>query len=165
VSKARLVFFDLELFSVNSTYRHSKFGVSKTSGANEWCSKFFYKLAWAPNQAELDKIRNVFNEKLHGLEINIIAVLPKEDLFTKKGTLSSRSLDVTNYEKIICDCLCLPKFNDEPLPKGAPNLNIDDKSVVKVQSQKAVANGKRGLIVEVSLVPLDSLLQINIENN
>lgn len=163
--KARLIFYDLAPFSVNSTYRRSQFGgVAKTSAATDWCYEFFYKLNWEPNQAALKHIRDNFDEKLHGLHIDITILVPKEELFNKKGKLSSRTLDLTNVEKIMVDCLCLPKFHELALPEGAPNLNVDDKSVLEVRSRKVIAAKRRGLIIEVQIVPLDAILNLNIEN-
>lgn len=126
----------LKPVSINASYFPSQYGFTKTSKANEWSYNIFYALGSKENEQYLKELREYFDPKKHVYIVYITVFYPKSEFFTKKDEISQKTIDVTNFEKAIVDCLFLPKHFDEPAPYGCKNLNIDDKHVVNVNSKK-----------------------------
>lgn len=108
----------------------------KTTEAREWTYKVFNALSSPDNQAELERFRKHFKASKHAVTAHLKAYYPKDILFTKQGQLSARAHDVTNWEKPIIDLIMVDKYHDKPFPKGCPNMNTDDKYLVKITSEK-----------------------------
>ncbi len=145
-----LYFYGLKTFSVNASYIRTNHGVTKSSGAREWTAQFFNLLASTENQEKIQELKSAFSPAKHIYHIEIIVNSP--DYFTAKGEISNRCHDVTNYEKILIDSLMLPKFNEEPFPYGAPNLNIDDRYLKRLVSE-TVPNKHRSIEVKIAIKP------------
>lgn len=145
-------------FSVNSTYHMSQFGRHKTSGANEWTSQLFHKLNNQTDLKALAELRSAFDPSQHSYHVHLVWVHPEAELLTKKGQMSAKSVDLTNCEKLIVDCLFLPKHYNEATPYGLENLNIDDRYISRLTSEKAI--GERAILVEIEIKPLLELLKV-----
>jgi hypothetical protein len=144
-----LYFHGLRTFSVNASYVNAGRGRAKSSGLTEWCGQFFNLLASTENQEKVADLRANFDAQKHVYHIEILVSTP--DLYTAKGEVSTRTHDCSNFEKGILDCLMLPKYNDEPVPYGCANLNLDDKFVTRLVSEK-VPSLHRNLSVTVKIV-------------
>jgi hypothetical protein len=148
----------LKPFSINRTYSTGRGGgFFKTNAADEWCAEVFHQLNSETHQYQFELIRSVFDPKRHGLSFSITACYPIADFYRKAGGISSKTQDVSNFEKILIDCMCLPKFNETPVPYGCKNLNVDDKYIIDMHSAKRPTNGTPWISVFVSIVDLPSL--------
>ena len=142
------IFPGLKPFSVNASYVRTFAGVTKSSGASEYCAQIFNIMARQDFQQKLQELKSAFKETEHAFEVHMIAFYPESEFYTKKGLLSNRTIDISNGEKAILDCLWLPKFNEEPFPYGAPNLSCDDRFITKMISEKRKSHERR---IEVTI--------------
>lgn len=119
--------------SVNSMYygerRHGK-----RPEAISWSEEVLYSLR--KYEAQITEFTGLFNTKLHVLTAHMISYAPEDYFYTKSGEMSGRMVDITNWEKPTIDLLLLPKFHGTNYPKTAINLNIDDRYLRKLTSEK-----------------------------
>lgn len=142
--------------SVNSTYVRGQNGVTKSQDAREWFQEACFLLGTQENSEKLKLLREAFNPKLHYYSFTIFAIYPEKELITRKGEMSARAKDCSNFEKSILDVFMLPKFFTEAPPYGCPNLNIDDRYVGELRSYKA--RGKQaGIKVRIEVKELSQL--------
>lgn len=111
----------------------------KTADYRDWELAAIEALNRKEVQAELAKIRSNFDENKHSLFIKFNFQFPATTLLNKQGLISSRAEDLSNIEKTLLDVLCLPKFFVQSPPHGYPNLNIDDKHVLRLVSSKTIS--------------------------
>ncbi len=152
------IFKNIKPFSVNASYIRTGHGVSKSSGATEWCAQFFNLMQDEEKQVKFKEFREFFNESQHAYKVEMTAYYTPDVYFTKKQIMSNRTCDCTNFEKIVLDCLMLPKFHEEVVPYGCQNLNYDDRFVFSVPSTKLPAL-KPGIKVVVSIVDKPEIIQ------
>lgn len=145
------LFKGLKPFSVNASYIRTFAGVSKSSGATEFAAQIFNCLTQHDNQVKVAKLKSEFNEITHAYSVAIVAYYPESEFYTKKGTISSRTVDLSNAEKGLIDCLFLPKFDALPFPQGANNLCVDDRCIVDMSSKKRPAK-ERAIEVTITIV-------------
>ena len=144
----------LRPFSINSWfYARAKI---ITQDAHDWLDKVFISLNTDENQISLADIRAVFDPNKHVFCVNLSATYPPDVFFTKAGQVSARTIDTTNWEKPLIDCIFLKKYHVEPVPRGAPNLNTDDRYITEMRSSKRIGN-EHSLQVEISVCPKPSL--------
>lgn len=148
IKSETLLFEGLKPFSVNAAYVRTLNGVRKSDGASQFCSQIFNILSRLDEAAQLAGLREAFNEALHSYEIEMVAYYPRPVFFTKKGTISSKTIDLSNAEKLIIDCLFLPKFHEQSFPNGSLNLNMDDRNLTSLISKKLPADR---LVIEVKI--------------
>jgi Holliday junction resolvase RusA-like endonuclease len=82
-------------------------------------------------------VHNVINPKY---EIKLCAYYPFSTFYNKSGGVSTKTIDITNYEKLLVDVL----FNEI--------LNVNDKFIIKMLSEKKEAECHR---IDVTLRLLD----------
>lgn len=111
---------------------HSK----KTAAYRDWESEALFELGKAAPQAALKELREAFDAEKHVYRMRIVCKYPRQNFLTQKGLLSTKMFDVTNTEKIICDLVFLPKYHVQAFPYGVPNLNVDDKFLLSLNSAK-----------------------------
>lgn len=133
----RTITLSLKPLSINAMYCKNRSW--KTAEYNTWSAAFFHKLDVEENVQIMEDLREFFNPKKHGYSIDLKFYYPKDTLFTKKGTLSSRAHDLSNVEKPLIDLLFLPVYFDKCSPYGCKNLNIDDKFIYELSSKKLPA--------------------------
>lgn len=151
--KLALIFNDLQPFSINSTYYGGSGRFVKTSAAREWCAQFFHRLA--AYESQLAEMRACFDPLKHGYSLTMSAYYPADKFITKKGGVSAKTMDLSNCEKSLVDCLFLPKFFNEPSPYGAQNLNCDDKHLVALHSfKRQTSEAQHRIELEIEIVPL-----------
>lgn len=153
----RICFYlPLRLFSLNSVYCKNR--SFKTRDYRDWERAVLYALVEPGPKAELAKLRESFDPKTSALSLQLISYIPQDSLFNKQGSLSSRSLDLTNVEKPIVDILMLPRYHQVLQGMGGGNVNIDDKHIVSLKSCKRLSRDtKHWLKVRLAVVPLSSL--------
>lgn len=139
--------------SINSTY-HSDKRHGMTRDAREWFANVFYQLSQPGPAAELARIRNNFDKSKHGVSVQLLWKVPASVLYTKAGDLSSRSIDLSNCEKSIIDALFLPKNFGTNVPYQCENLNIDDRYLRRLFSEKVASSDEAyELKVVLKLIP------------
>jgi hypothetical protein len=117
--------------SINSFYYANK-SHGKTLEGRQWSAEVFNQLSkFAPEFAEL---RAKFDPKLHGYAVKLTWSSPA--LYTKGGLMSSGVCDLSNSEKMLIDCLFLPKNFGTNVPYQCENLNCDDRYLKSLSSRK-----------------------------
>jgi len=135
-------------FSINSFYTANR--RFKTSAAREWTITVQHFLKDSKIQKKLENLRDYFNPQKHVFEITLKFYYPKNKLFSSTGGISSKSFDCSNVEKPLIDILFLPKYFEE-----TPNLNIDDKYIVKLLSEKKISRDNKSYYIEIEIVIKD----------
>ena len=125
---------------------------AKTQNALEWSAQILHQLNKVEIQKKLKKARDFYNPKKHKYEINLKAYYPREILFTKDGQLSGKCHDISNWEKPLIDLIFLKKYFDKPSPYGCKNLNVDDKHLSKLISEKCLSkDGTFYIVVKLTI--------------
>lgn len=124
----------LKAFSINAMYCRNR--AWKSQAFNEWSSRVFHKLDTKDNLEAMTALREFFDPSKHCFEVSLKFFYPEDILFTKKGALSARAHDISNIEKPLIDLIFLPTYYDKPSPYGCKNINIDDKFITKMSSEK-----------------------------
>jgi hypothetical protein len=119
--------------SINNTYYGDKRN-GKTKEALSWTDEVLYGLR--KYEAGITDLSSLFDPKKHVYTAHIIAYSPVDFFYTKSQEMSGRLIDVTNFEKSLIDCIFLPKFYGTNFPKQAINLNVDDRYLRKLTSEK-----------------------------
>ncbi len=149
----RKISLPLKPFSVNAMYSNTR--NFKTAAYRDWELAALYAIL--NEHLVLTQLREAFDPIKHCFEVEIISYVPKAILFTKAGTLSSRSYDLSNIEKNLIDLLFLPRYHQElqqMRPTGG-NINADDKGIVTLRSAKRCSTDDKFLLeVIVSIEPL-----------
>lgn len=138
--------------SINSTFYGDKRHGMRPE-AKEWYSSVFFALSEPTIAEKLRLARNSFDLNKHGYAIRLLWFIPKTVLYTKAGDLSSRSIDLTNCEKSIVDALFLPKHFGTNVPYQCENLNVDDRYLRRLFSEKkASLDGNYRLDITIKLI-------------
>lgn len=122
-------------FSINAMYYGD--ARTKTSQAREWSYQVFHQLSTLNNLNNMKDLREYFNPTKHQVSIEILVEYPKNIFFTKNGTISAKTIDITNFEKVITDLFFDKRYFDKEYPYGCKNLNIDDKYITELFSKKS----------------------------
>lgn len=119
--------------SVNSMYYGDRRN-GKTPGALRWSEEVLYSMR--KHEAEFEAISALFDPKKHCYTIQLTMNVPRDVFYTKTGEMSSRVIDLSNFEKPTVDLLMLKKFYGRNYPKQAINLNTDDRYLRRLISEK-----------------------------
>lgn len=139
-------------FSINAMYYSSN--NAKTQAYYDWSFQVFSRLSNEQIQVGLSKLRDSFEIEKHGYVVRLTAYYPVDFYYRLKGGISAKTMDLSNWEKPLVDCLFLPKHHRNQPPYGSPNLNIDDRYVVSLSSKKLPAD-KQEPYINVSLALVD----------
>lgn len=124
------IFLPLRAYSINDFYnRDARFGVK--AAAKEWQ----YQVNWIlQNYAQqFSELRARYDKSKHAFAVRI--TVGYSHFYTKAGEIYHLNHDLSNIEKPLQDLIFCPK-NFGTAPYKAPNLNIDDKTVVSLTSRK-----------------------------
>lgn len=122
----------------------------KTVAYRDWERFLLYELGKKEVQEQLDKIRQNFDSKKHGLVVKFDFYYPYNIIYTAEGKLSSKAFDLSNVEKPLLDLIFLVKHED------SGSLSIDDKFVLSLQSRKRVsATGAFYTRISLKIVPIE----------
>jgi hypothetical protein len=123
---------DIEPFSVNAMYSRDK--RFKTSRYKQFEMDFIMQMRRPEIQAKLRECREYFDQDKHVYHVEMHFYF--KGFYNKQGGLSARCEDLSNVEKPILDLLFLGKTHVQCAPWGCPNLNVDDKYVTRLVSEK-----------------------------
>lgn len=121
----KLVFKDIEPFSINKAYYKGSF--SRTRELREWATRVISQLGSPVNQVVINHWKKKYKGK--HLSVYLKHYIPKSKFYNKDGTISIRSNDLTNIEKLIVDLIFGVKHS-------LYGLDIDDKNIVQLLSEK-----------------------------
>lgn len=142
-------------FSINAMY-YADFR-AKTPEAREWTGQVFWQLNRPDNQIALKELRDYFDPKLHAFGVEVSAFYPRDVFFNKEGTVSGRTIDISNFEKTILDLLFGTKYFDKVVPNGVKNINFDDRYIQYCISKKLPHDmDYKSLVIVVEIISLDS---------
>ena len=125
----------------------------KTQKYKDWAASVCHRLSTDENLQKLEDLRNHFDTLQHYYAVDLRFYYPQNILITKKGSMSAKAHDVSNIEKPLIDIVFLPQFFNVPSPYGCKNLNIDDKFIKKMSSEKIASDAHR-IEIEISILPL-----------
>ena len=121
-------------FSINAaTYRDASI---KTADYREWQAQVFHQLNNPVDLETFKAIKEQFDEKKNSFEVFITAFYPRDVFVTKENILSSRTIDVTNFEKLLVDLLFDKQYYSKPHPYGVRNICQNDKHIIDLHSKK-----------------------------
>ncbi len=109
---------------------------TRSPEARYWAGEIFGELNSEYNQSQVALFKQEFDASNMGIGVEIIVYYPEDKLFTKKGAISSRSMDCSNFEKPLIDVLFDKRFSTRTVPEGAPNLELNDKLILSLNSVK-----------------------------
>lgn len=121
-------------FSINRMYYRDQ--RIKTREAREWTQQVFRYIHLTDIEERFDALREEQKRTGACYGVRLVANYPRYTFYNKQGKLSSRTMDVSNFEKPLIDLLFLPKYFNMPSPEGCRNLNSDDKLITALISQK-----------------------------
>lgn len=147
-------YLPIEPFSVNRTYYRDR--RHKTQEFRDWELAVINAMSAKSVQTKLAEIRNAFDATQHCFLVRFKALYPRAVLFNKAGQISSRAEDLSNIEKPLLDLLFLPKYHVQAKPWGCPNINADDKYVLRLYSAKDVSADEKHYVqvsIAIALTP------------
>jgi hypothetical protein len=128
-------------FSINSMYYATRKVI--TSEAREWQHDVIYA-ASAPGITDLLTVfTDQFKPKEHSIAFSMIWNVPVSEFYTKNNAISGHVFDLSNIEKPLLDLLMLPKFHGNSPPQTFKNMNLDDKFVTRLHSEKRPVLGQK----------------------
>jgi len=140
-------------FSVNALYYGD--GRTKTQKYYDWSFRLFDRLSHPEIQKGLEFFRDAFDPKKHVYVLRLTAYYPEEIYFRRAGGISAKTMDISNWEKPLVDCLFLPKHHSNKPPYGSPNLNIDDRYLISLSSSKKLSeNDKHYIRVAIGMATI-----------
>lgn len=128
----RVINLDLHVVSINNMYYANKAHGYKPD-VREWVQQACHILSQPENKQALSDLRNYFDPNKHCYIVYIDRTTP--DFYTKNGLISSRAIDITNFEKFLIDLIFTPTFYGTG-NMLCENLNIDDKYITTLISRK-----------------------------
>ena len=146
----QVIKFHAKTISVNSMYYGNRLH-GKTAEAKKWSSQILFTIS--KYSEEFKALREFFNPKKHVYSFKMKMFVPRNVMYTKDGKMTSLIHDLSNVEKPLIDLIFLPKFYSEaPLfAEKAPNLNIDDRYLQYLSSEKVPTEDFWGIEVELEI--------------
>ena len=145
----QLITFPLQAISVNSMYYGNRLH-GKTQEAKDWSCKVLQHISVHKNQFE--ELRNNFDPQKHVYKMHLKMLVPVDVYYTKNGELTSKIVDLTNYEKPLVDLIMLKKFYGSNVPYEALNLNTDDRYLQSMLSEKVPTPDYWGITVLIEII-------------
>lgn len=147
---------NIKPFSVNSMYYSTS--TSKTQKYHDWSFQIFSRLSNEQIQVGLRELREYFEVEKHAYVVRLTAYYPEATYYRRIGGISAKTMDLSNWEKPLVDCIFLPKHHKNSPPYGSPNLNIDDRYICSLVSRKLPTMDKEPSIrIQVAIVDLPSM--------
>lgn len=144
----KLILNKVKPFSINNAYYKQTF--TMTRECRQWRFTVIKALSSQNNLTEITKFRESFNPKLHGIALSLKFIIPHDWFYTQEGEVSLRSMDLSNVEKLLIDILFDKRFTER---RELANLNINDKAIIHLDSQKHPGNSWK-IIIEAKLIEL-----------
>lgn len=122
-------------FSINSAYYLKGNGKVRTAECRQWGDAVLGQL-----QSYRDEMRQFtaeYDRSKEAVTVNILFKIPTNKYYTYEKTISSRSTDLTNVEKLLVDLIFDARFFGRTVNgQKIINLNINDKDIVDLVSSK-----------------------------
>ena len=154
-----IVSFSIKIkpFSVNKAYYKNR---QLTQEARKWREDFLLSLQRKEVLQQMQQLKQLWSPSKHCLSVSYDFFYPSNILYTKKGEVSKRSMDLTNVEKLVQDNLFESRYNGREIDGVIiENFDIDDKFIVSLRSQKlAHSQQYHEILITVELLPLKPLL-------
>lgn len=146
-------------FSINSMYFNRPDNKKiRSLDARNWSRLIFIQLNNQYNLNQLKLFRDAFDPKTMGIGIHMTTHYKRDTFFTKKDQISSRTMDISNIEKPIIDLIFDPKYFKRKCPEGCQNLNLNDKYIVGMISNKLPSKtGEMYMFIKLWTVKLEDL--------
>jgi len=145
----KLILNSIKPFSVNSAYWKNR---KHNKACKEWKVTVLEALNSLHNASQMKSLVQVFDCSLHALYATITVFYPTKIFFIQgdqgknpKGSISSKTMDLTNTEKLLVDLV----FNH--------TLNIDDRYISDLKSEKRPSKEGYRTEIVISLIPLSTL--------
>ena len=136
-------------FSINKAYYRNR---QLTKEARLWRKDFLLQLQDYHIQKDFAKVHKHFDPNLHSVHVSYRFCYPSNKLLTKKGTISARSSDLTNIEKLVQDNIFDHRFNGREIgDQIIQNLDIDDKFITQLQSYKVLSPLDNQFLIQVKI--------------
>lgn len=126
MTKINLILNNIKPFSINSYYYGTR--RVRTREARLWGEDIHRQLQ--VYRYLMVDFQKQFNPTIHTLHCSLRFSIP--NLFTKAGEINHQSKDLSNIEKPLLDIVTGRKYFD----RGEPTLNIDDKYITRLLSEK-----------------------------
>jgi Holliday junction resolvase RusA-like endonuclease len=147
--QCKLILNLIKPFSVNGAYWKNR---KHNKACKAWKVTVLEALNSPSNASQLKSLVQVFDPALHAFYATITVYYPTKKFFIQgknsknpQGSISSKTMDLTNTEKLLIDLI----FNH--------TLQIDDRYITDLKSEKRPSNEGHSTEVHLSLVPLSSL--------
>lgn len=140
-------------FSINSAYYNKGNGKVRTAECRRWGDAVLEQLQ--SYSEEMKEFTAAFEVKLHGIDVELTHFIPEKFYYNYEKTISSRSPDITNIEKLLIDLVFDARFfgRNDASGKKIVNLNINDKNIVSCLSKKLPSYEYR-VELKISIIPL-----------
>ena len=119
-------------FSINKAYYKQSF--TRTVECREWAHGIVAALQTPENLAAVHAFKQKFDASNDAIGVFFRFSIPRSVFYTKAGDISRFSMDLSNVEKLLLDILFDKKY-------GSQALDLDDKLVVQLISEKVPADG------------------------
>ena len=160
-------------FSINQAYlRNRKY----SKAARLFRFEVLKELQTPVNKAKLESISKAFLPEKHSFSVTLTSYYPESTFFNKRGTISARTMDLTNTEKLLIDCFFSPKYDTpkwlnsrkgferqlySPF-KALYNITHDDVFITDLRSLKVPSrdSDEPFQVVRVDIIPKPQVLEL-----
>lgn len=143
----------IEPYSINAVYYNNR--SIKRPEALQWGYRVMHLMSDDKIASKLEKLRKHFDPSKHQYHVHLVFKYPKNLLYKADGSLSARAHDLSNIEKLLVDHLFLPVYFNKETPYGCKNLNVDDKYITKLVSEKTASHDEvHAIDITIRIRPL-----------
>lgn len=164
------IVLNIKPFSINKAFLRNR---TYTKAARTFRFQVLSALQASPNASKLKLIREAFIPDKHSFSVSLTSFYPLATFFNKKGTISAKTMDLTNTEKLLIDCLFSQKYTSDKWLQSRKgferelyspfsalqNVGYDDVYITDLKSLKR-ANKEASepfQLVRIDIIPLNSL--------
>lgn len=130
--------FNSPPFSINSAYYRNR---QRTKECRAWGNQIHSQMS-QPSVAAAIKLFKQSLDSHTKLSVELNFKYPEKKLYTIKGEVSRRSMDLSNIEKLLIDLIFDKRFQDRITDCGniVESLEEDDKKIMKLISTKSLSD-------------------------
>lgn len=131
--------------STNELYASNGYGITLSKKNREFKKEVRLKLS--PHLKQIAEFTKNFDSTKNVIKANYVFYVPKEKLFTKKGTVSKKSIDVDNFVKSLTDSVFKIM--------GELNSDCDDSQIMEMNLKKTMSHDDKYYVrIELFLISL-----------
>lgn len=147
--------FPIKPYSINSMYYRDRSIITKD--AREWQLKVLDYLSDPKIQTQIKQFKEHFDIEKHLLQVEIQHYYPESFFITKKGSVSSKTFDLSNIEKPLIDLVLCHRYSGEKYK----NLEIDDKNIIYLKSSKGICE-ELTIIIKVDIIDYNQIPRLRL---